>query len=360
MHVVQPTTHGVARFVSLVATHQLEAGSDVSVACPTPSPLATELLAAGVRVIDWSAVRSPAQGVRSETRRLQAILRRHAPDLLHLQSSKAGLVGRLAARGQITTVFSPNGWSFLAVRGPTRSLAQAWESHGCRTTHAIHCVSSAEMALAPRAGRRIAHVVHNGLEIGRWPVPSRDDAERSRALLGLGGRPTVCCVGRISRQKGQDVLLEAWPTIVGKVPDAVLVLVGANDWPLQTDDPSVRLVGERPDVWEILAATDVYVQPSRWEGHSFAVLEAMATGRSIVAAKDAQGVVEALGESYPGAVSLDAASIADAVIERLLDRELRATEGRLLRERVETRFSARSTCEGLLGVYEEARREAAR
>ncbi len=94
------------------------------------------------------------------------------------------------------------------------------------------------------------------------------------------------------------MLLEAWPAVRARVPGARLVLVG--DGPTEPElraaaGEGVDLVGPRKDVPDWLAAADVVVAPSRWEGMALTLLEAMATGRSVVATEVA-GAGEALGD----------------------------------------------------------------
>ena len=91
----------------------------------------------------------------------------------------------------------------------------------------------------------------------------------------------MVCLGRLSTQKGQDVLLRAWPSV--QVPGAQAVLVG--DGPeeealreLAAGDATVRFAGgvPRAEAVRFLAAADVVVVPSRWEGMALVPLEAMA------------------------------------------------------------------------------------
>ena len=99
--------------------------------------------------------------------------------------------------------------------------------------------------------------------------------------------------------------------------------------------PRVHLVGKRADVADWLAAADVVAFPSRWEGMSLGMLEAMAIGRSVVAT-DVGGAEEALGGEAGAVVPPgDAAALASAIVERLRDPARTAAEGRAARERAE-------------------------
>ena len=283
LHVTQPVDAGVARCVADFAADQRAAGLDARVACPPRGPLPSWLRSAGVPYASWPATRSPRLTVPGEAARLGRIVRAYRPDVLHLHSSKAGLAGRLAVRGRVPTVFQPHAWSFAAVTGAVGPASLAWERRAAQWADVVVCVSEAERAEGVAAGVRARswEVVPNGVDLDAWTPSSRAAA---RARLRLGDGPLVVCVGRLSRQKGQDVLLAAWPSV--GVPGATLVLVG--DGPLgarlQVDaPPGVRLAGRRDDVADWYAAADVVVVPSRWEGMALTPLEALACGRPVVA-----------------------------------------------------------------------------
>ena len=252
----------------------------------------------GVSVIAWEATRDPGPSVVREMRSLRLLMQALRPDMVHLHSSKAGLIGRLAAvGGRAPVLFQPHGWSFEAVTGPLRLTSVLWERLGARKCERIICVSEAERGRGRRAGVRARmEVVLSGVSTDGRVVSERSAA---RAELGLPPGPLVVCVGRLCEAKGQDQLLAVWPRIVGRVPSAHLVLVGEGtvDTRLQVGvGTSVLLAGLQDDVLPWLTAADVVVAPSRREGLSLAVLEAMAAGRAVVAT-DVDGMRESIGES---------------------------------------------------------------
>ena len=159
-----------------------------------------------------------------------------------------------------------------------------------------------------------------------------------------------------SRQKGQDLLLEAWPAVAARAPGVRLVLVG--DGPerqklLARDVRGLVLAGPRRDVPEWLAAADVVVLPSRWEGMALTILEAMSRGRSVVAT-DVAGAREALADGGGAVVPVeDVPALEIAIVVRLLDPELAAEEGRAGRAAAERRHDARHTAKAISEVYED-------
>jgi glycosyltransferase involved in cell wall biosynthesis len=318
------------------------------VASPSDEIFISRLRAAGVEHVPWNASRNPGPGTVRETHALRAIARAARPDVLHLHSSKAGLAGRLWRNNGAPVVFQPHAWSFEAVDGPMRIATTTWERLAARRTDVVLCVSDAERERGRAAGIRARFdVVANGVDTVQFPFVDRAGGQLAKQRLGLGVTPVVVCVGRLCRQKGQDLLVRAWARVVDVVPDARLVFVG--DGPDREDlsacaPPSITFAGHRDDVADWLAAADVVVMPSRWEGMAFTALEAMAVGRSVVAF-DVDGVRESLGDAGALVRPDDIAGLASAIVVRLDDEELREREGRLARARVESFHDARRQLE---------------
>ncbi|MEU1849948.1 glycosyltransferase [Streptomyces sp. NPDC019990] len=358
LHLTQPVDGGVARVVTDLVRAQLSEGLDVTVACPD-SVLATRLRTLGARVRHWQATRSPGASLVREVRHLARVIDEVRPDLVHAHSAKAGLAGRLAVRGRIPTVFQPHAWSFEAVGGSTAALALRWERWGARWASRVLCVSEAERATGVDAritGRWT--VVPNGIDPERFqPAAAGPVRARLAPLAGLHpAAPLAVCVGRLCRQKGQDVLLRAWDTVVRRVPDARLVLVG--DGPdrdrLREDAPqSVVFAGAVADASPWYQAADLVVLPSRWEGMALAPLEAMACGRPVVVT-DVDGARESLPASFAARCLVppeDPAALAGAVTELLAAPPLRETLGDQGRRHVLSTHDVRRTAEAVSDVY---------
>ncbi|MFC9126557.1 glycosyltransferase [Streptomyces sp. NPDC057099] len=358
LHLTQPVDGGVARVVTDLVAAQLSDGLDVTVACPD-SVLTARLRTLGARVRHWHATRSPGTSLVREVRHLARVIDEVRPDLVHAHSAKAGLAGRLAVRGRIPTVFQPHAWSFEAVGGGTAALALMWERWGARWASRTVCVSEAERATG--MGARITGrwtVVPNGIDPRRFH-PATAGLVRS-GLAPLAGlhpaAPLVVCVGRLCRQKGQDVLLRAWDDIVRRVPDARLVLVG--DGPdhdrLREDAPeSVVFAGAVTDASPWYQVADLVVLPSRWEGMALAPLEAMACGRPVVVT-DVDGARESLPPSFSARCLVppeNPAALAGAVTELLTDPLLRESLGDQGRRHVLSTHDVRHTAEAVSDVY---------
>ncbi|MFE9929975.1 glycosyltransferase [Streptomyces sp. NPDC005533] len=371
LHLVQPVDGGVARVVTDLVRAQTADGLRAVVGCPPGGTLGDAARSAGAEVLTWRAGRSPGPGLPAEVLGARKLLRRVRPDLLHAHSAKAGLAGRLAARGCVPTVFQPHAWSFDAVGGATGALALRWERYGARWADRVLCVSEAERRAGEAEGVTARwSVIRNGVDLDHFrpggPDPGQDRA-RARAELPLpaafrdslaDGGPLAVCVGRICLQKGQDILLRAWPEVLGTVPGARLALVG--DGPdterlRRTAPPGVLFAGAAADIRPWLRAADLVVLPSRWEGMALAPLEAMACGRPVLVS-DVSGARESLppGQGRPCLVPPeDPTALAKALGRLLAEPRLLAELGEQARQHARTDFDVRRTTEAVTGLYHE-------
>lgn len=353
LHVAQPIEGGVAVYVADLLADQARAGLDVALAAPRDLR-PPEARHRGATWLPWDAGQRPDHHTVRELRELRRVLATHQPDLVHLHSAKAGLAGRLLLRGQVPTVFQPHSWSFEAVTGTLAAATRAWERWAARWTHVVACVSVAERDRGRREGIEAAcAVVPNGVDLRRLR-PAADADRAGRATVGLPEGPLVVFAGRLHRQKGVDVLLDAWSSVRCDVPDATLVIAG--DGPeratLTAAAPAeVAFLGHHPEPAALMAHADVVVLPSRWEGLSLVLLEAMAVGACVVAT-EVDGAGDCLAEAGGLVPPEDPVALSSAILERLLDPARRQHEGTLARKHVETHHDVRDTRTSIRDLYQ--------
>ncbi len=353
LHVAQPTTAGVAQVVLQLVEDQVQRGWKVWLASPGNGRLLAAAGEKGAVALQWDARRSPGLATLGEAVELARIVRNVRPDIVHLHSAKAGLVGRLVIRGSVRTIYQPHAWSFHATRGPMSTLAIMWERCGARWTSVLLAVSQEELNEGLEIGvRGRCAVVPNGVDVSRLALA---DKAMARSALGLSAIPTVVCVGRVTRQKGQDCLLQAWPLVRAQVATARLFIVG--DGPelgrlRSVPVDGVTFVGHSDQASDWLAAADVAVLPSRWEGGSLVLLEAMASGRPVVATAVA-GVTDYLPASAGAIVPVgDTVAMASAIIDRLLHPELCEAEGDSARRAASRHHDWRRLAAKVSALYE--------
>jgi glycosyltransferase involved in cell wall biosynthesis len=204
-------------------------------------------------------------------------------------------------------------------------------------------------------------VILNGVEI---PTPNQDAAAtrvRIREEIGVGkDRPVVLSVGRLKMQKGHTYLLQAAPKVLKDMPETHFVFAG--DGPLRAEleqevdrlgiRPAVHFLGIRSDVPDLLAAVDVFVLPSLWEGMSMAMLEAMAAGVPVVVT-DVEGVDNVIQDQEQGLVvkSRNPKALAAALLRLLKDEGLREKLSAAAQEKIATDFSMEEMCQEYESVF---------
>lgn len=241
----------------------------------------------------------------AQVRALRRMIRETSPALVQTTLAAASLVGRFAAAGSgvpVLTSLVNQSYSRDRMEDPhVRAVAvrgiravDGWTARHL-TTH-FHAITRSVKRWAVETLRipadRIS-VVERGrdpLRLGE-PGPERRSAARERLALPRDAAVFVA-VGRQEFQKGHRFLLEAMARVAADRPSAILLLAGrkgaetkhlralAERPPL---DRAVRFLGHRDDLPDVLAASDLFVFPSLWEGLGGAVIEAMALGLPIVA-----------------------------------------------------------------------------
>jgi glycosyltransferase involved in cell wall biosynthesis len=214
---------------------------------------------------------------------LRALARRVRPDVVQINSSKAGVLARLALAGTgIPREYTAHGWAFSGRTGTAGALYTLAERASAPFGDAIVCVSAWDrgLALDRRVGRPGAlHVIHNGIEAPAEPYDRGPWPER----------PLLACTARLAPPKDLLTLLEALAgapdfrlRIIGDGPDRAAIEERRAALDLQD---RVELLGERSDVPEQLRAVDAFVLPTLWEGLPYSILEAMAAALPVVASR---------------------------------------------------------------------------
>jgi glycosyltransferase involved in cell wall biosynthesis len=331
---------------------------DVVVAAHGPGPLLEAARRAGARVVELEHVRRPLSPWRDLRGLLELVtlLRRERPDILHANSSKAGVLGRLAAAlaGVPIRIFTVHGWAFSAHSGIAAAVYERAERLMRPLTTVTICVAESERVagLAVRAcdpERTI--VIRNGVASGAAPQRGADT------------EPTLVAVGRLQKPKDLLTLVRALGRLRSRF--AALIVGDGPDRPRVEEeidrlglDREVVLAGDSGDVAELLARSDVFVLSSTSEGLPISILEAMAAGLPVVASS-VGGVPEAVADGETGLLvpPRDPVRLA-AALERLLDDPtLRRRLGANGRERVREHFGLEAFQRAHLDVY---RRELAR
>lgn len=233
---------------------------------------------------------SPVKDVIS-TIKLCKIIKKIKPDIVHLHSSKAGVIGRIASKAYLNAkvYYTPNGYSFV------RQDISLFKKKLFKTTEyltnklfggiTIAC-GDTEFELAKRIGKAI--LIRNGIDV--------------KSLSHLIKKPnnnifTIGCIGRLSPQKNPYL----FNCIAERLPNIKFIWIGGGELKHQMPSKNIELLGwmDREDALKKVAEFDAYIQTSLWEGLPFTIIEAMSLKKPIIAT-NVIGNKDAVVHNYNG------------------------------------------------------------
>jgi glycosyltransferase involved in cell wall biosynthesis len=311
-------------------------------------------------------------GRAGNARRIAAHLRDRRPDLVHTTLFEADVAGRIAAKltrvpvvsSLVNVQYGPEHYAAPHIKSWRLKAAQVVDVTTARLTTRMHALtahvadSMSDRLSIPRT--RI-DVIPRGRDASVLGVRSSQRSRAAREAIGVADSvPLVLAASRQEYQKGLDILLAAWPRVSRAFPDAVLAIAGreGNHTPAlrslaEPHGESINWLGARNDVPDLLAAADVFVLPSRWEGLGSVLIEAMALEAPIVAS-DLPPVREVVADcatlfpaEHPDAL---AAALAGALTDPSRGSEM-AERGR---KRFEERFTTATVADQMRTFYETA------
>ncbi|MCW5891713.1 MAG: glycosyltransferase [bacterium] len=309
-------------------------------------------LGMGTRLGAPSSVRGVLRGARA--------LRRARVDVVHGYQWRPALIGTVVGRLAGARLMLA---SKRSLTGDDSRARHAWRRIARRVDTVIVNADVLRNEGEAQGMRARWMLLQNGVEVDHFDVGPPDPA--ARAALGLDReRPVVATVGRLEGRKGQDVLVAATRPLLataGERPPQILIV---GDGPLRNAlaaqarelgvAASVHFAGTLADVRPALAATDVFVLPSREEGMSNALMEAMAAARPVVATA-VGGNPEVLAGGRLGRLVPpdDAPALADAIRDLLADPAAAGGLGAAARAHATAHWSAAAQVSRLEALYAE-------
>lgn len=346
-------------------------------AAASPGPALEELKERdGVRVYPVEIAREirPLQDLRAFVQ-LCRVIREVEPDLLHVSTPKAALLGALA--GVLCRVparlFLIRGLATENEVGLRRTVYRLAEALTAACCHEVVAVSPSLLEFARRerivregTGKVAGHGMSNGIDVERFDPARVDPVDLESFLPASKPRPErwLGFVGRLTKDKGVEDLAAAWERLRERYPDWGLILVGrwSEHDPVAPEvrarleaDPRVVLPGLRRDVPEWLSNMDVFVFPSHGtEGFPNSPMEAAAMQLPVVATR-VVGCVDAVEDGITGMLvpPRDVENLAEAVGGYMDSPTLRERHGEAGRSRVVRRFRRDQVWVGLHSIYAE-------
>lgn len=341
-----------------IATELMKRGHEVAVVVGAAGWLTEALEEHGVRCIILPSLRREISFCHdfAAVWHLRRIVKEYQPDLLHCHSSKAGIVGRIAAWSLgVPAVFTVHGWAFTEGVAPIkRRIYQCMEWMGGFFSARIICVSEYDRRLGAEKLRRHREkmlTIYNAVS-EEAPIRTGGSSEPLRLVM----------VARFSQPKGQGDVIKS---LFFLKKSGIKVLVDFVGDGLELDgirqlvdrlslSDQVRFLGSQTHVEELLPAYDGFLLISRWEGFPISILEAMRAELPVIAS-DVGGVCEEVIHGKTGLLVLR--DSVDDLTEKLRyaaeHREAFLDMGREGRQLFLERFTTGKMVDQIMSVYEE-------
>lgn len=362
--ITKATWGGAQRYVFDLAQGARAAGYEVTVAYGEEGLLGTNLAESGIRTVRIDAF---GKAIRFSSdfaayRSLVTFFRQEQPDIVHINSSKAGALGALAARKAHVPriIFTAHAWAFNEDRPWwQRIIFKAIHASTIIFAHTTICVSDAvrrDMTWVPGAHRKLI-VVRNGVHESIY----KERADARRALWS--SHEDGYWVGMLSELHPTKRVTDAVTAITlvrAQFPYVKLVVLGDGaehariEKQIQDADQSdaIRLAGFVPEGSSYLKAFDMFLHTSRTEALAYAVIEAGSAGLPVVAT-DVGGVPEIIEHKMNGVlVPREKPLLAAAAIAELIRNPAEATAyGEALHAHVASRFTVERMVRETLALY---------
>jgi len=357
---------GAQRYVYDLATASRDAGYDVAVAVGEAGPITDRLKAVGIRTILF--------GLRQRRTfigdlltfgplfSLIRIFRDERPDIVHVNSAKAGGLGALAARIAHVPliIFTAHGWEFNAPRSALSKIGiRLFSWFTMLLAHQTIAVSQAigrDVYGWPGIGNRLI-VIPNGIECPL--MHSREEARVALAPRGIG-HYWIGMVSELNQTKRVQDAIRAFSIIVPTHPEAILIVIGEGRERRALEDlirelhlgRHVSLVGFRENASSLLKAFDLFLHTSSSEALGYAILEAGCATLPVVATR-VGGIPEVIPDDYHGLLipTYNPEALATAIESLMCDPRRAAELGARLHARVQNSFSKQKMISETLALY---------
>lgn len=361
--ITKATWGGAQKYVWDLMAHAHEYGYDPALAYGEPGILSEHAARAGFKTYRLPSLMRDVSVLKefAAKRELRSLFERIRPDIVHLNSSKAGYTGARAAReaGVGRVVFTAHGWAFMESRS---WIAKRLFAYLQRKT-----VEDADVTIA------VSDFIHRS-------APARQTASKKIVTVALGIEPPaylsraaaraalishdpsleaakdavwVGTIAELHKNKGIDIGVEAWKR-AGTGGAWIVLGEGEEHARLRTaiqHEPNIHLLGFVPEAAQYLKAFDLFMLPSRTESFGYVVLEAGLADVPVIAS-DAGGIPETVANPEVLARAGNAAALARLLEKYTLDAEARTRAAAMLRTHVAQDFSFSRMLHETFACYE--------
>ncbi len=350
LHIIEPLRSGILTALEILVEHtpQIQHSIAYDVARSEDSAYLQKLFPTAT-LIPISLARTPSAGKYfSSFTTLVSLLKNSSFDLVHCHSSMAGVWGRLAAfYCGVPTFYTPHSFAFLRTDINAVRKTAFWMAEFllCSLTRTILACGQEEYENAQKLlmGKSRAKLLKNSLDL--TPLSSLQEESHLNAHLRVGTS------GRLSPQKGPELFSALSKALQQNME---WLWIGASEESVMLP-PYVQRTGwiSREDGLQLIANLDIYVQTSRWEGLSYALLEAMALGKAVVVA-DIPSNADVIQHGITGFICATEKEYIDTLTTLQRDPNLRERVGKAAQRYVYEQHNASINYAKLMHLYTQA------
>jgi len=311
--------------------------------------------------------------------KLYRLIKKGTYDIVHTHTSKAGILGRMAAKlaGNVIIVHTPHGSNYIpnteipsvSNKLVNRTLFLWLDKFAAMISDKIIALTDSEVEHYMEIGlirkKSDAVTIHSGIDLREFTEVKADKC-KLKAQLGLpNDSKIITTVARLTGEKGYKYLIDAAQEVLCRVVNAKFLFVGDGILRDELEEEARRLhveqdimfLGLRHDVSRLLSVSDLFVLPSLYEGQGRVLVEAMAAGLPVVATK-VGGVPDVVVDGETGILvpAADSRALAMAIIRILTDEDKAKRMGQAGRERVDPEFSVETMVEKIDMLYRSLKR----
>lgn len=278
--------------------------------------------------------------------RLYRLLRKERPDILHTHLFSTSCLGRITAKvaGVRKIITTLHRVEYPLTQPRIEPLFKALTTLYITDSHAAASELSRTLGITLSS----ITVIYNGIDVNEFSKPPTKKCARK----SIGLRDVEFVLGVIAHlymEKGHSFLLDSLAAIHEKIPGLKLVIVGDGHLRGELEKKaaenlpsgSVLFLGQRGDLANLLAAMDLLVLPSSWEGFGIILAEAMYMNVPVITTSDGGGCAEVVAEGDGGLLVPynDIPGMGQAILRFFVDEKFRKEQGKRGRERVERMFT---------------------
>lgn len=282
-------------------------------------------------------------------------VKRNSIRIVHSHGYKPNIFLSVVPHNGMTVLSTVHGWSKqnATMRG---KIYEFFDSLSLRMMHKVIAVSKAVSKDLVGRGlkKEMIEIIYNGIKIDQTDsVASRETGTQQNKL-------TFGAVGRLTKVKGYQYLIEAMASVVAAIPDSRLIIAG--DGPVKNEllqkisrlglNSNIVLVGYQTSIQQFLSGIDLFIMPSLSEGLPMALLEAMAYGKPVLASS-VGGIPEVITDGESGVLvpPADSNALSRGILKLCMDQDFRTGMSQRAKELVGKTFSSGNMAEQYAALY---------